>query len=85
MTRAILGEALLFFLPFAVFAGYLVVRRTSPLALEAWSGNVSWLAVVGVALVVAAMLYAGIFPERQQGKFVPAHMENGRLVPGEFR
>ena len=32
MMRVAFGEALLFFLPFALFALYLVVRRRNPLA-----------------------------------------------------
>lgn len=84
MTRALFGELLFFFLPFAVFAAYLVLRRRDPLAWEAWSGQVSWLTISGLALVVAALVYAGVTVERQQGPYEPTHMENGRLVPGEF-
>jgi hypothetical protein len=46
---------------------------------------VSWLVIAGLALAIASLLYAGIAGERQQGAFVPTHLENGRVVPGEFR
>jgi len=85
MTRALFGEVLLFFLPFAVFAVYLVVRRRNPLRVAAWEGSVSWLAIAGLALAVLALVATGVVSERSTGSFVPTHMENGRVVPGEFR
>jgi hypothetical protein len=85
MTRVIFTELLLFLLPFAVFAFYLLARRRNPLAWEAWSGQVSWLVIAGLALAIVSLLYAGIAGERQQGPFRPTHLENGRVVPGEFK
>jgi hypothetical protein len=85
MARAVLSEVLLFLLPFVVFAFYLVARRRNPLAWEAWSGQVSWLVIAGLGLAIASLLYAGVAGERQQGSFEPTHLENGRVVPGEFR
>jgi hypothetical protein len=35
--------------------------------------------------VIASLLATFALSERQRGAFVPAHMENGRLVPGQFR
>jgi len=85
MTRAIFGEALLFLLPFAVFALVLIARRRNPLKWAAWSDQVSWLTVAGLVCVIVALLFTGISADRQGGAFQPAHMENGRLVPGQFR
>lgn len=85
MTRAVFGEALLFFLPFAVFAVYLVLRRRNPLAWAAWSGQVSWLVIAGLACAILALLYTGITADRRQGPFQPTHFESGRVVPGQFR
>jgi hypothetical protein len=85
MTRALFGEALLFFLPFAVFALYLVLRRRNPFAAAAWSGQVSWLVIAGLACAILALLYSGIAAERQAGPFQPTHLENGRVVPGQFK
>jgi hypothetical protein len=85
MTRAIFGEALLFFLPFAIFAAYLVLRRRNPLKVAAWEGSVSWLVIAGLACAVAALLITGLTAERHTGAFVPPHLEDGRLVPGQFR
>ena len=85
MLRAIFGEALLFFVPFAVFALYLVLRRRNPLQWAAWSEGATWLVIAGLSLAIAALFVTGIFAERHTGAFEPTHLENGRLVPGQFR
>ena len=85
MIRAILGEALVFLLPFAVFALFLVLRRQNPLTPAAWSDSAGWLVIAGLASVVIALLITGLAGERHTGAFEPPHLENGRLVPGQFR
>ncbi|HEY7386436.1 MAG TPA: DUF6111 family protein [Beijerinckiaceae bacterium] len=85
MIRAIFGEALVFLLPFAVFALFLVLRRRNPFKAEAWSDSALWLVIAGLASVVIALLVTGLTSERQTGAFVPPHLEDGRLVPGQFR
>jgi hypothetical protein len=84
MTRLI-EEVLLFLLPFTAFAIYLVARRRNPLHWSSWHKEVSWLAIAGLALVVVSLLATFALSDRKQGAFVPAHMENGRLVPGQFK
>ena len=85
MIRTLADDLLLVLLPFALFFAYLVIRRRNPMLRESWSGQVGWLSIAGVGLVVAAFLLAGIFAERRTGAFVPTHVENGRVVPGQFR
>jgi hypothetical protein len=85
MIRAVFGEVLLFFLPFALFALFLLVKRRNPLRLAAWSESTVWLVIAGLACVIAGLVVTGITSEREAGAFEPAHMENGRLVPGQFR
>jgi Family of unknown function (DUF6111) len=85
MIRAIFGEALLFLLPFAVFALFLVLRRRNPFKMAAWSDATAWLVIAGLACVVLALIVTGLTSERQTGAFEPPHLEDGRLVPGQFR
>jgi hypothetical protein len=85
MIRAILGEALLFFVPFAIFALFLILRRRNPFRWAAWSDSTLWLVIAGLACVIAAFLLTGITADREAGAFVPPHLEDGRLVPGQFR
>ena len=85
MLRAILEEALLFLVPFGLFALYLVLRRRNPFLWAHWSEQTSWLVIAGLGVAVAALIYTGLTAERHEGAFVPPHIENGRVVPGQFR
>ena len=85
MIRAILEEALLFLIPFAAFALFLLIRRRNPLVWTSWSNQAVWLVITGLMLGVVALLITGLSADRQRGAFEPPHMENGRLVPGQFR
>ena len=85
MIRAIFGEALLFFLPSAAFALYLVIRRRNPLQWASWSEQTVWLVMAGLGCAILAFLVTGITAERQKGGYEPTHLENDRLVPGQFR
>jgi hypothetical protein len=85
MYRAIFGEALLFFLPFAIFALYLILRQRNPFLWAHWSDQTAWLVIAGLLCAVAAFLYTGLTAERHEGGFVPSHLEDGRVVPGQFR
>jgi Family of unknown function (DUF6111) len=85
MIRAIFGETLLFFLPFLVFALFLILKRRNPFRLAAWSDATVWLVVAGLACVIVALVITGITADRETGGFEPPHLENGRVVPGQFR
>jgi len=85
MIRAFSEELLLFLIPFALFAAYLVARRRRILSWASWSDQSLWLVISGLALVILTLLVTGITADRQTGAFRPSHVENGRIVPGEFR
>jgi Family of unknown function (DUF6111) len=85
MLRAIIEEALLFLIPFALFALYLVLRKRNPFHLSHWSDQAFWLVLTGLIFAGAALLYTGLTAERHKGAFDPTHIENGRVVPGQFR
>ena len=85
MLRSVIEEVLLFVLPFCVFAGYLIVNRRNPLDVEHWSRHVFWLAIVGLGLAIALVVYGGWTAPQSRGAYEPPHMENGTLVPGRFK
>jgi hypothetical protein len=85
MIRTVFGEVLLFFVPFAVFALFLLLRRRNPLHITAWNDSTAWLAIAGLVCVILGFLYTGLTAERSIGAFEPPHLENGRVVPGQFR
>ena len=83
--RTLFESLLLFFAPFAVFALYLAVRLRYPLALEHWSkSRVATLTLIGLAAVIAGLVTLEAFAPRGQGRYIPAHLENGVLVPAKI-
>lgn len=86
MLRVIIQPALLFATPFVLYALYLVTRRRYPFLAEFWSrGVVSTLTIAGLAAAVAGIFIFGLLSPRNQGAYVPAHIEDGRLAPGRFQ
>jgi hypothetical protein len=86
MWRVVLEPALLFGSPFAAYAIYLALRLKYPFEVEHWSRSaVSTLALIGLAVAVAGVFAFGLFAERRHGAYVPAHVENGQIVPGRIQ
>jgi hypothetical protein len=85
MIRAIFEQVLLFLIPFAAFAVYLVLRRRNPFLWHSWSDKSFWLVIAGLSCVIVALIVTGLSADRQTGAFVPTHVEDGRIVPGQFR
>jgi hypothetical protein len=84
MLRLILDDVLLFFVPFALFAFWLVITKRNPLDIAHWSGWKFGLAVAGILLGIGSIIFAGMNADTHTGPYTPPHMENGRLVPGRF-
>jgi hypothetical protein len=85
MWRVIWRPILLFLLPFIGYAVLLLLRRTTPFASRNWSqGTVSTLTLAGLAAAVVGVFLFGLFAQRHLGAYVPAHIENGMLVPGHM-
>ena len=86
MIRAI-GEPLLFFaLPFLAYAVWHALRLANPFAGALWTRRaLAPLALAGLVLAVGGLLLIAITAPRYEGGYVPAHVENGRVVPGRMR
>jgi Family of unknown function (DUF6111) len=84
MWRAI--ESLLLFLsPFVLYAVLLLLLPNRPFAKYYWRmRTISGLTLAGLAVAVAGLFFVGLTAERHGGAYVPAHIENGRLVPGRM-
>jgi hypothetical protein len=86
MWRAAVESLSLFLAPFVLFAVYLVVRLRYPLAIEHWTrSRVATLVLIGLAAALIGMIALIATAPRSQGVYVPAHVENGALVPGHFQ
>lgn len=86
MWRILIEPALLFGSPFAAYAIYLALRRRYPFAVDHWTKSaVSTLVLAGLATAVLGVLLIGVFADRRHGAYVPAHIEDGRLLPGRLQ
>lgn len=85
MARVVFELVGLFLTPFLAFAVFLVLRAKFPLAIEHWTrGRLSWLALTGLLAAAAGLVALNVFAPRGHGRYVPAHIENGVIVPGRF-
>ena len=85
MGRTVLEPLALFLSPFVIYAIYLVVHARYPLEVEYWTrGRLSLMTLVGLAMAVLGLVTVNAFAPRSRGLYVPAHVENGVLVPGRF-
>lgn len=84
MIRPLATELLLFVTPFALYALFLFATRAGVLDPDAWSTRaLFWLGLAAIVCAVvglAALMQFSRAPAHS--KYVPAHIENGKLVPG---
>ena len=84
MIRPVFTEIGIFLIPFAVYAIFLIASKNGVTLKSSWPARiVARLSLVALILVVLSLVllaqYSGAPPN---STYVPAHIENGRLVPG---
>ena len=85
MGREVLEPLALFLSPFAAYALYLALRARYPLEVQHWTrGRVSIMTLAGLAAAVLGLVAINAFAPRGRGVYIPAHVENGVLVPGRI-
>ena len=83
MWRIFVEPAPLFVMAVLATTAYFFVRRRYPVGPEHWSNRaIPLLLLFALAAVATAILALGLFADRHEGAYVPARIENGRLVPG---
>lgn len=84
MIRPVATEIALFVTPFAIYAAFLIATRAGVLDPEAWPmRRVAGLVVISLLLVVGSFVLLAQFGGAPPGStYVPAHVENGKFVPG---
>ena len=84
MIRPVLTELALFLAPFAVYAVYLWGTRAGVLHPESWPlPRLMWLAIAALVLMAGSFIVLAQWGGEPAGShYVPAHIENGKLVPG---
>ena len=84
MIRQALTEIGIFLIPFAVYALFLVATRSGLLAPSSWPVVVVGRLLLGSLLlvVVSLIMLAQFSGAPPNSAYFPAHIENGKLVPG---
>ena len=84
MIRPVLTEIGIFLIPFAIYALFLIATRSGLLVQSSWPVSVIAKLVIGSLLlvVVSFVLLAQFSGGSPNSTYIPAHIENGRLVPG---
>lgn len=84
MIRPALTEVGIFLIPFAVYALFLLATRSGLLAQKSWPVHVLAKLVLGslLLIVLSFVLLAHFSGAPPNSTYVPAHIENGKFIPG---
>ena len=84
MIRPALTEIGIFLIPFGVYALFLLATRSGVLAPASWPIQVLARLVIGSLLlvIVSLVMLAQFSGSSPNSTYIPAHVENGKLVPG---
>jgi hypothetical protein len=88
MLRPVLTELLLFLVPFVLYALYLVAtQRSGVLNRTNWplARLVYLVAASFVTVIVGIFLLAELGGSPPRSTYIPAHVEDGKFVPGQTK
>jgi hypothetical protein len=84
MIRPAFTEILIFLIPFAIYAAFLVATRSGLMQQSSWPAHIIAKLVIGsfLLVIVSFILLAHFSGASPNSTYVPAHIENGKFVPG---
>jgi hypothetical protein len=87
MIRPALTEIALFLTPFAVYAIFLFATRAEVFDRASWAPRaLMWLTGAALALMIVSFFMFAHFTGAPPGSiYEPAHIENGKFIPGHTR
>jgi hypothetical protein len=87
MIRPVFTEVVLFLTPFVLYAAFLWATKSEMLHPDHWPlSRILTLAIVALGLMLGSFLYFANYTGAPVGTvYEPAHMENGKFVPGRTR
>lgn len=88
MSRVLLQIVLPLIAPVLIYGIWSAIDRRNRglVGLPGWEeGRWFWAAMSGFGLVVVILIATMILNHSNDGTYVPARLEDGRVVPGEFR
>ena len=82
--RILLHYVLPLVLPAAVYFGWVLIAKRKKVSLQ--DGPWFWLIVVGFALMASGLAFLALTGGSEPGgTYYPSHVEDGKVVPGEFK
>jgi len=87
MIRPVATEIVLFALPFVLYAVFLWATRAGVMDPESWPvSRLITLAILSFLLMIGSFVYFANYTGAPPGsRYVPAHIEDGKFVPGQVR
>jgi hypothetical protein len=87
MIRPVLTELALFLTPFVIYAIFLWGTRAGVLDPANWRlSRIAWLAIAALVLMIGSFVVLAHFSGSPPGTtYVPAHIEDGVLVPEQIK
>jgi uncharacterized membrane protein YkvI len=87
MIKPFATEIALFLTPFVIYVAFLVATRAGVLQPASWTlPRMAGLIIVSLVLVVGSFVILAQFSGAPPGStYVPAHIEDGKFVPGVTR
>ena len=87
MIRPAFTEIALFLLPFVLYAVFLWATKAGVMEPDSWPvSRLVWLTIVALVLVIGSFIYFANYTGAPPGsRYVPAHIEDGKFVPGQTR
>jgi hypothetical protein len=84
MIRPVLTEIGIFLIPFAAYAVFLIATRSGVLVSSSWPMHLVAKLVLGSLLlvIISFVLLAHFSGAPPDSTYIPAHIEDGRLIPG---
>ena len=84
MIRPAFTEVVIFLIPFAVYVLFLLATRAGLMVQTSWPLHIIAKLLLGSLLLVAVsfILLAQFSGSSPNSTYIPAHIENGKLVPG---
>ena len=84
MIRPVLTELAIFLIPFVAYALFLMATRAGVFASSSWPVHLVAKLVLGSLLlvIISFIMLAHFSGAPPDSTYIPAHIENGKLVPG---
>lgn len=87
MIRPVATEIILFLMPFVLYGVFLWATKAGVMHPDSWPiSRIAWLLIAALALMVGSFIYFANYSGAPPGAtYVPAHIEDGKFVPGQTK